>query len=75
MKNYEVSITTEITYTVTIPAESEDEAIDIAYDEAPCGSCLIKFDDYEPEEGYVHEIYSREDIVIENPDDADEEEE
>ena len=73
MKDYEVSITTEITYTVIVPAESEEEAEDIVWNAAPTGPCTFKFDEQgEEEEGYIHPIYSREDIVIENPDDEEE---
>ena len=75
MKDYEVSITTEITYTVIVPAESEDEAYEIArYDRV--GSCTVKLDDSdETYEGIIHDVWSAEDIVIENPDDEDEEKE
>ena len=74
MKDYEVSITTEITLTRIIPAESEEEALEIAYD-TPVGHCIVSIDDANEEcEGYIHEIYDEEeDIVIENPDDEDEE--
>ena len=75
MKNYEVSITTEITYTVTIPAENEDDAYKIArYDRV--GPCTVKLDGSdEIYEGIIKDVWEGTDVVIENPDDADEEEE
>ena len=72
MKDYEVSITTEITYTVTIPAESEEEAYEIArYDRV--GSCTVKLDNSdETYEGIIRDIWQSNDIVIENPDTEEE---
>ena len=73
MKNYEVSITTEITYTVTIPAESEDEAYKIArYDRV--GPCTVKLDGSdEIYAGIIKDVWEITDVVIENPDDEEEE--
>lgn len=75
MKDYEVSITTEITYTVTIPAGSEDEAYEIArYDKV--GPCTIKLDNSdEIYEGILKDVWTATDIVIENPDEDEDEEE
>ena len=78
LKEYEISITAEITYTITLPAKNEKDAKDTAWKYAPCGPCKITFDDYndfDNTSGYIHSIYARSDIVVENPDDADEEEE
>jgi hypothetical protein len=39
MSEYRVYLTTTASFTVTVEAETEDEAIDLAYDEAPSSLC------------------------------------
>ena len=66
MKEYDVSITTEITYTVRVSANDEDTAEDIARDNY-VGPCIIILDGSgESYEGLIHDIWSSEDIEVIN---------
>lgn len=39
MSRYRVTLTSSAGFYITVEADSEDEAIDLAYDEAPSGVC------------------------------------
>lgn len=39
MSRYRVTLTSSADFYITVEADSEDEAIDLAYDEAPSGVC------------------------------------
>lgn len=64
MKEYEVEITTEVTYTVKVEAEDEDDAADQAR-YAFTGPCTIMLDDSdESYDGFIHEVWSAEDVHV-----------
>lgn len=73
MKDYEVSITTEITLTRIIPAESAEEARKIAYYSTWAGHCTVMINKANGTyDGVLHEIWDKNsDIVVENQDEEE----